>query len=237
MIDLIPQLYDESSDTYPIKSLIEIRNYILTSDGVIRSKLKRVYGSDLTTTPWSKIPEPNPNNGGDAILSPFITVSSDAITEVWTLTFTSSTEFTISGSISGSQGTGSTTSDSSSSNGYITIPSSKWSGTPSVGDVFYIRVYNVEQTLVELSAKRAAATILNSIYTEFVPNQSETARRLLEEVDEVLNKLVDPNSPDELSIGRLAPDLDPLQLLPGYWVSDEGEDISKYAPDEYDVTS
>jgi hypothetical protein len=199
VVDKIPQLYDKDDDVYAPLTLVNMRNVILESDGRLRSALRRWYGTDLTSgiTPWAKIPERKRlgrfsdanDNTSDAELLPWITVGASAITELWTLTFTSTTAYTITGAISGSQGTGSTSSDSASTNGYITVPSANWSGTPANNDVYWVRVYDVEAQIVELSSLLAASAILADNTTEYVPNQSEASLGYLARARAILKAL------------------------------------------------
>lgn len=241
VIDKIPQLWNNQDSVYKPRSLRDIQNIIIESDGMLRSALRQVYGTDLTSgiTPWAKFPEaltaPRAVNSGSGVLSPEMTISSSAITELWTLTFTSSTEYGFVGSISGSQGTGTTSSDSASTNGYLTVPSAKWSGTPDSGDVFYVRVYAVEAALVNISSLFAAALLLDNLYTDEIPNRTEMAKGYKETAEELLEKYTSEDSGYVLEIGRTARDLNPIPIAGQMVVSDTGEDISDYADDEYDI--
>ena len=235
VLDLIPQLYDESTDTWSVYSTRRLRGFILRSDGIIRTALRATYGADLTSgiTPWASIPEADEDNDDDSgELLPDITVDGDAITEVWTLTFTSTTAYSIAGSLSGSQGTGATGSDSASTNGYITIPSANWSGTFAIGDIFFIRTYNVEAAVVEMSALMASGVVLQSRYTEFVPNRSEMAQGYMETAKERVTQVTDEDSPYALEVGRAARDISPIQV--DYVIDKYGSDITSYEETEWD---
>ena len=241
VIDQIPQLYTSEDDSYDTRTLEDIENTILETDGEIRAALRLMYGTDLTSgiTPWSKVPRAKKggryhddhDNTGTGVLSPFITIASSAITELWTITFTSSTAYTFMGSISGSQGTGSTSSNSTSTNGYITIPSAKWSGTSISGDIFYIRVYEIEPLLVHLSAMKAAESILEGVFTEWIPNRSEGATVRRSKADALLKKLTDSDSNVSLEVGRSSRDISPIQIPWG--VDEEGSIIGDFAPDQF----
>lgn len=235
VLDLIPQLYDESTDTWSVYSARRLRGFILRSDGIIRTALRATYGADLTSgiTPWASIPETDEDNdAGSGELLPDITVDADAITEVWTLTFTSTTEYNIVGSLSGSQGTGATGSDSASTNGYITVPTANWSGTFAIGDVFYVRTYDIEAAVVEMSALMASGVVLQSRYTEFVPNRSEISREYMEEARKRVDQVTDGDSPYALEVGRSARDIDPIQV--DWEIDAYGNNITDYAETEWD---
>lgn len=226
-LDLVPQLFDEDASKW-VRTLTEVRNSIYLQDGFLRSALRDKYGEDLTIDPWASFPIPDESNQGDSNLTA-ITVSNDGITEVWTLAFTSATDYTIEGDISGSQGTGKTNLDSSSTNGYVTIPAANWSGTPQSGDKINIRTYNIEPAIIELSSKFTAAYLLSTIYTQEVPNASEAAELWKTNAQGKLEKYLDPTDPSELEIGYIGRDLSTIQVLPKYIISDLGEDESDYA--------
>lgn len=234
IVDIIPELFDSDNESW-VRTKTEIRNAIYTQDGALRSALRLQYGTDLTCTPWGTFPKPNSSNTGDGVLSE-ITVAALAITEVWTLTFTSTTAFTIAGDLSGDQGTGSTGTDSVSTNAYVTIPSANWSGTPATGDIFTIRTYDIEAALVDLSSKFAAAHLLDTIFTQEVPNASEASKRWRSDAQSKLDGYLNSESGKggSLEVGFVSRDLSPAQVLPRYIINDLGEDSSDYASGEDD---
>lgn len=241
IVDKIPQLWDNNRSIYNPRSLRDIQNIVIESDGMLRTALRQIYGADLTSgiTPWAKFPEaltaPRAVNGGNGVLAPEMIISSSAITELWTLTFTSETEYSFSGSISSSQGTGATDTDSASTNVYLTVPSAKWSGTPDSGDVFYVRVYEVEAAVVNMSSLFAAALLLDSMYTEEVPNRTEMANGYRDTAETLLEKYTDEDFAYALEVGRSVRDLDPIPIAGQMVIDEEGQDIGVYAEDEYDI--
>lgn len=232
VVDLIPQLYDSDADTFPVKSLAELRLYVQRTDGRVRSALKRLYGTDLTVsvTPWAQVPIPKGKNTGTGVLLE-ATANSAALTEVWSLTFSSATAYAFSGSLSGSSGTGTTASNSSSTNNHLTVNAASWSGTPANGDIFYVRTYEVDPVLVDASARLSAAAVLRSIYTEEIPNRSEFLKELEETAFATLRLLQDPDSGYELSKGVSTRDIDPIQV--DYDIDQYGADVTKYAKKEW----
>lgn len=242
IIDKIPQLWNDQDSVYKPRSLRDIQNIIIESDGMLRAALRQLYGADLTSgiTPWAKFPEaltaPRVENTGSGVLSPKMTISASAITELWTLTFSSATAYAFSGSISGSQGTGATGSNSASTNTYLTIPSTKWSGTSESGDVFYVRVYEVEAAVVNMSSMFASALLLDNLYTDEIPNRTEMAKGYRETAEGLLAKYTDENSGYALEIGRAARDLDPIPIAGQMVVDDEGQVTTDWEDDEYTIS-
>ena len=245
VIDLAPQLYQSGeANEYPVKSLAQIRSIILTTDGQIRSALRQLYGSTLTITPYAASPEAKSTNTGTGVLSD-ATIGTSAITELWTITFSSTTAFSVSGALSGSQGSGTTSAAFTSTNGYLAIPTANWSGTPASNDKFYVRVYAVEAMLIDCSRHLAAAVVLQAEYTEQSPNASSAADRYIAyvwgqgatrdtpRIIGLLQRLMDPSSGLELSVGISARNLDPVQV--DWEISDTGEDVTNYAEKAWDA--
>ena len=84
--------------------------------------------------------------------------------------------------------------------------------------------------LVHLSSLIGAAGILDSIFTEEVPNASETARRYERLYNRLIKALQDGSI--FLEKGLVARDLDPIQI--DYVVDQFGRDITDYADFEWD---
>jgi hypothetical protein len=242
--DLAPQLYQSGeSNEYPVLSLAQVRAQVAKTDGQIRSALRQLYGSDLTISPWAASPEAKSTNTGTGVLSD-ATIGASAITELWTITFSSTTAFSVSGALSGGQGSGTTGSAFTSTNSYLVIPTANWSGTPAASDKFYVRVYEVDALLVDCSAHLAAAVVLQAQYTEQNPNASAAAAQYVAyvwgqgatrdtpKVIGLLQRLMDSHSGIELSKGMSTRNLDPIQV--DWEISDEGEDVTNYAEKEWD---
>ena len=241
IVDKVPQLWNSMDGEYSPRSFIDILNVILESDGHIRSSLRQLYGADLTSgiSPWAKVPEANsrPANSGSGVLSPWITVAATAITELWKMTFSSATAVTVTAGISGSQGSGTVSVDFTSTNSYITIPAANWGGTPASGDIFYIRVYDVEAAVMGLSSAWAAHMLLDNLYTEEIPNRSDMAKAYGDMVERLLKSYTNDNSPYELETGKTVRDLDPIPIPGQMVISDTGEDIGVYEDWEFAISS
>lgn len=217
-----------------------INDFIFKSDGMIRSELREIYGSDLTcTTPYAGVPwwEADSLGAGGAVLY-YGTASSSAVSEAWTLTFLSATTFSFKGTSSGSaQGTaGSTGADSASTNSRLTIPTLAWdiSTPPIAGNQYYIATYNYESTLVELSSLLAASKLMDSVYGEEVPNaSSDEADRCYSKYRRLMERLTDPDGQATLEIGRATYNTSPMLLAGGIQeVDDAGNFTTDYQDDE-----
>lgn len=239
VIDKVPQLYESgTSPEYPVRSLAQIRRTIYSTDGQLRSLLRNLYGNDLTITSWADVPEPKDVNTGSGGLTE-ATASASAITELWTVTYTSSSAFSVSGALSGAQGTGTKSTAFASTNGYLSIAAASWSGTPSSGDIFFIRVFAVEPTLVDVSACLAAISICRSVYGAQIPNSSDFAEQYeaylwgSETKPGILRLILDPTkSGMTLQKGLTSRNLNPIQV--DWEISDEGQDVTDYATKEWD---
>jgi len=240
VIDRIPQLYESgASNEYPVRGLAQIRRTIYQTDGQLRSMLRVLYGDSLTITSWADVPEPKDVNTGGGGLTQ-ATASAAAITELWTVTYTSTSAFSVAGALSGAQGTGTKSTAFTSTNGYLSIAAADWSGTPANADIFFIRVFAVESTLVDISACLASISILRSVYGSEIPNSSDLAEQYeaylwgAEKKPGILRLLLDPTTSGTiLQKGLSVRNLDPIQV--DWEISEEGEDVTDYATKEWDA--
>lgn len=214
-----------------------VAQFIYRADAFIRSSLRGLYTVDaglLASSAWNGRPQPpfaSPDhdifgNVGDAELMD-ITPSSSAVTELWTLAFTSSTAFTVSGSVSGSQANGSVNSDYD--NGLIAIASASWSGSPSSGDKFYIPVYTADPSIVAISALLSAGLLLKATYMG--DGGSKEGDDRYNEGKEWLLRLQNPDRPDGMRLGNYGT----INLAPEgleYFIDDMGRDLTDYADNE-----
>lgn len=213
--------------------------FIHRADARIRSALRSFYTIDtslLETAPWNGPPQDaygigdTVSNAGTAQLSD-ITVAATAITEMWTLTFTSATAYTITGSLSGSQGTGAVGSNSSSTNAYITIPSINWSGTAVANDVFYVATYTFKPLIVALSSMMAAGYALLSQY-EGDNEISAKGNKFLAEAKEIIKSLQTPYAEGGITLDTFADTIDISPEGVQYFIDRMGVDISSYPANE-----
>jgi hypothetical protein len=170
---------------------------IMRGSAVVDLKLGKIISGDsaLHVTPFPSpilIPYSDTNgegeNEGSCILEGVI-INSSAYTEYWTLTFTSSTAFTLKGSISGSQGSGLTSAAFTSTNGDITIPADAWSGTPATGDKFYFASYRHHQSIVLLATMLSTGLVFKGLDGRTSGEESAGAK-LYKDALSLLNEIV-----------------------------------------------
>jgi hypothetical protein len=239
VVTLIPQLLDKDNNTFPVVNEQEIRDIILTNDTQVRADLSGLYGTNLelglsrVSTPTSS---PANTSSGKLLLtdsthssSVFISKNDKAYSQVYKVLFTSATAFAISSELSGAQGNTTTSSDITTTDLVLTIEKECWNGTFVTDDVFYVKVHKYEGMLVHLSSLCAANYILNTIYTEEVPDASATAAKY----DQMYRRLRRSLTTGEafLEMGTISRNIDPIQI--DYEVDEYGQDVTNYKDSEW----
>jgi len=215
-----------------------IRNTIATTDGIIRTVLKLVYSTTLTSASAIDcgFPQPWSGNSGTGTIRLATANTTNTITQLFTLTYESTTYestgsyYTCVGSITGSDGNSYVASDFTGS--YLSILSTYHGGSPSDTDVIFIPTYKNERMLVEISSSLAASAILQSLYIAENPNAEDFSQRLKESALDMLKTLVDPNSNTELiTVARTSRNINPIQV--DYEIDEIGNDVTNYAAREW----
>ncbi len=231
IVSLIPQLYDDESFALTVMSKQEIRDLIVRNDQQLRSELAPFYGTSLSGTPNISTPIPRYGNTESGVLlvtdgTNDLTISegSTVYSQVYEIKFTSSTAFSVTSDLTGAQGTGSTASNFTTTDTFLAINSSLWSGSFFAGDVHYIKVYNYEGMLVHMSSLLTANYILNTIFTEESPDASATA----EKYDRLYRRLIRSlkNGTVFLEKGLTQRDINPIQV--DYEIDQYGRDVTYY---------
>ncbi len=163
--------------------------FLLRAKGIINFELASVISSETTleTTPYvgpALIPLPDEENTGENTGTGVLwglTAASTAYTEYWTVTFTSDTAFSVEGSYSGAQGTGSISAAFTSTNSDVVIPADAWSGTPASGDKFYIPVYKHHPTIVTIATMLATGLIFKGQSTGAAPDTNPAGAQLYDD--------------------------------------------------------
>jgi len=210
----------------------EIESYIINQDGIILTYLNQIYGgvAGLRTTRWVSTPYRSPTNQGKARLLTATLVNTDTpYTAYWTVKLSSATAFDVVSSLEGSQGSGATDSDFTSSNGEIMLGTNAWISTGEFSltknDEFYFSVVDVYPIINKLSSDLSAAAILMELYSEAVPNANEYSSLLYNNAISLLDKLADPDS--DISLTSTI-DYDTDSTPVDYNVNKLGEDQSDY---------
>jgi len=237
IVDLIPQLFDDEAKEFNVLDPQQIRAFILRNDSQLRGQLELHYGTDLTETP--RVDQPAPpspiyNQGAGTLLLQDATgankltvleASELLFSQVYRLEFTSDTAFDVESELTGDQGSGTKSASFTTTDTFLTIPSQLWNGVFAKEDVHYIRVHNYPGMIVHLSALLAATNILDTIFTEEVPDASATSQRYTRLYDRLVRALQQGiiTIPGKAMVAR---DLDPVQV--DYEVDEYGRDITDY---------
>jgi hypothetical protein len=229
VLALIPQLYNADSDKLSPLNEQEIYNFIFSAGQEVISQLSPWYGRNLkSTTRRVSLPTRAQNFEGTGFLSysngsSTIVVDPLAPTQCLKIEFTSATEFSVSSDMYGPKGSGNT-STAFNVSGLINIPAALWSGTFAIGNIFYISLYEYEAMLVKLTSLSAAVSILDSIYTEQMPNASENASRYQTSYNTLMKALKDQTAFLEVSVAPQ--DLTPIEIP--YEIDQNGFDVTEY---------
>lgn len=222
----------------------QIEDKIIDADSIINGNLKRQYTTpgDFYVSSWASLPVADKDNTSTTprLISVYAnnnaTTSIDPYTATWTIDITDTTstvslyKYSLKSSLEGSQGTGLFTStDTTSTNGDVTILAAAWENTSSltVGDSFYFSIVDVDPLINYLSKTIASSLALESIFTEEAPNESSASRVMWNKAISVLNKLKDPKGPDGMQLGKFT-EYSGKSLLVSYKVTNLGEDNSPY---------
>jgi hypothetical protein len=216
-----------------------VRQYIIRADSMIRDMLRPIYTIEagiLESAPWNgpvQIPFALPDDGisantGTGELIDITTVSTADLTQVYTLTFSDTTNFTCTSDLEGAQGAGTTGGDFTSTNGDIIVPTANWIGTPAANDVFKVAVYLPKPTIVTCSALLSAGLMLRSVMTS---GQSDLGDIFWSNAQQMLTRLQKPYDDDGIQLDSFSPrDISPEGV--NYAVDRTGNDVSKYTDNE-----
>jgi hypothetical protein len=226
--------------TTEVRDDARVRQFIIRADSVVRDALRPYYTIDTEleeTAPYNGPPQAPyavtdqgiAANSGTGDLSD-VTPSTSAKTEVWTITFFNSTAFSVSGTASGSQGSGNRNSNFTSTNGYLTIPTGNWSGTSSANDKIMVATYRAKPLIVTLSAMLAAGLLLRSVF-EGGDEVSAKGLSFTGDAEAILSRLTRPYEDDGMQLDTFSErDISPEGV--SYTVDIMGRDVSKYTDNE-----
>lgn len=188
--------------------------------------------SALVDTPYASTPVPDENNQGiGRLLGDVIVVSALAITEQWEIRFTTSSAFTVTGSSSGDQGDGNVSTEFTSTNERVVIPTSAWSDTDRIqaDDIFRFATCNVFRILRAISAYKATALALQSLFSQNSINSEVESDKWMKHADSILDKMIGDDPQYKLSTFPNR-NLDPIGIA--YNIDEYGRDASDYADNE-----
>jgi hypothetical protein len=150
-------------------------------------------------------------------------------TQVYKFTFTSATAYDCTSDLTGVQGSGNTSTTFTTTDTWLSVNKDLWSGTFATGDIWYVPVYNCEGMTTHMSSLLAAVYILNTIYTEEVPDASATATKY----ETIYNRLIRALQKGVIFLEKdlTSRNLDPIQI--DYEIDNYGRDVTNYQDDEW----
>jgi len=125
-----------------------VENSYSSGTGTIIGACVNLGSIDSSSSLWS---ETNIHSGTyDETTYPLVTYNEGTVEDTWTLTFTGSGAFSVSGSVTGSVGSGTTSSDFQPANGssyYFKIDKDGWSGTWTTGDSITFATHHAAKSI------------------------------------------------------------------------------------------
>lgn len=175
-------------------------------------ELSRYYSTEATlkTTPWSTPVYPGPfydtEEGYDENDPPdkafdaknrvrclgVTPASSGVYNDMYTITFTSATEFGIVGLIQGSMGTGNTATDFTAGNGQFSIDADAWSGTFWEGARFAFELSSWYRIIHQIGLSMALGELMLKAYGEESAEENKIGGRLVKYASAKIKALLKP---------------------------------------------
>lgn len=208
----------------------KIEVHIQNADAIIYGYLQGPYGASTLNSevPYFLGPvTPDPNFSTISLNG--VVVASTAITEQWLVKFTADNTFSVTGSVSGAQGSGTVTVDFTTTNGDVQIKAADWSlGADAVvnkGCEVIFSTNKAHKIVRMLSAKLACADLISAYHQSMDGKDPEYAQQLRRQALGLLKALIDPNS--DVSLNTItANDIGPVAVD---WTIDSfGSDITEY---------
>lgn len=226
--------------TSTVRDDSRISSFIIKADSIVRSALREIYSIEsglLESAAWNGPPQASMSiedvTGNTTTASLLdVTIASTAVTETWTLTFTDTTNYTFTGSISGDQSVGAVGSDSSPTNGAITVLAASWGGaTAAAGDIFFVTVYLPYAEIVACSTFLASGLLLKSVY-QGTDGIADKGKEFFDHGMDLLKALQNPYGDDGATLGSLGTGRDITPEGTNYAINYFGHDVSKYGDNE-----
>lgn len=215
---------------------------IIKRSGLVMDALTKVVGtvpSGLQVTPYFGSPVVNYMNvrglDEEAPKLTGVTVGASAVTELWTIRFTSDTAFRVRGSVSGVQtATGAVGSNyTSDTDDDLVIPTGAWEIQDTgfdEGDFVYVPTYHVYPTVVQITSYLTAGDILDRLLSEHSPEMSKHGASLYKKGMDWLKML----QSGDMSLGDSS-SVPPVEFQEmRYDVTLLGDDVTDY-PDSEDT--
>ena len=170
----VPELYSIENDYY-IEPLGALLDTVVNQSGILFQKLQPYFNTAaLTVTTYLTYPvNRRDNSNKNANLRKPTLLVTDSTTkecQTYVVTFTDSTNYTITTVEGEAQGTGSTGTDATTTDAFVKIESAKWLGTFAAGDKFIFAYETYEHTLRTLCAYMVGCKLLKGRYVSEAAN-------------------------------------------------------------------
>jgi len=210
---------------------------ILRATGIVDMKLGRKFSgvSTMEVTPYvSPALKPQADEEGEGentstceLLG--VTAASSATTEMWTVTFSSTTAFSVTGSLSKSQGSGTIGTAFVSTNADISIATDAFSGTPVTSDKIYFMTYKHHKSIVCLASMLAVGLISKGQQMQGPVNENDPGIQMYNDAINLLDDIVEDKA-GLIGVNYLP---DTKDIMQSYEIDVFGYDISNYGTDTY----
>jgi len=215
----------DESDSTVVRYEYLINQSIIDASQEIIASLLPIYISESNleaTAPWVGIIISNKTNDDPKARLRICQAGADAITEMFMLTFSSSTNYTATGYLTGGLGTGTiSTNFTSSGEGDLVIPAADatglFSGTFAGDDKVFISINKWNRMLATICTYKATADALRSIFFESsINDETNLIAKLSNHAKRELEKLQKPDVPDGSQLSTL-PSRDLSDQTTGDW--------------------
>jgi hypothetical protein len=208
-----------------------IEQHIYGADSIIEMYLVPVYGGTdplANQTPYFKGPIPVKDNLTNVKLNGVV-LASTAITEQWLIIFTGTDAYSVIGSFSGNQGTGTLAGDFTSSNSDVQILAADWYNPDakevSTGAQFIFGSYISHPIVNTISSMIACGKLIDSLYSDSEGKPSSWGKTLYTNAIKLLENLSSDKHPASL----LSYNSEDVQNPAVQWNIDEnGRDQTEY---------
>lgn len=240
VIKLLPKIVETSINLDESDS--PITQYGYQVDEAIRMASEEIYAallslyrssSNLAVTPWVGAIISNRQNSAPAARLRACQAGASAITEHFTLTFSSDSAYTVTGWLSGGLGSGSITTDfTGSGDGDILIKAltntGTFTGTFATGDLIFVSINKWHRFIARICADKAVAQVVRELaYSNGIGIDPAIYERYSNRAKRNLERLQNPDDKNGYTLSTL-----PVRDLSDINMGDWNESFDKYgSPD------
>ena len=231
-LDVLDREVSDSADELKTKQDIpdsKIETHISKADAIVHTYLDPIFGASslVVSTPYFKGPIPAKDNQTSLELMGVI-LGSGVVTEQWLLVFTADDAFSVFGTYSGAQGSGTIAADFTSTNTCVQIKAVDWlkknsSDKVQMGDEFMFSTYVSHPTVNAVSTLLATAFLIESLAGT---DGSKWGDKLYSRGMKILTDLTDREK--ITGLGDSVTEADPTFKAVSFTIDQYGRDNSDY---------